>query len=58
MGAMVFRSPYDKRAIFNHEKLYEPLREKVITASDIAAHMPAIRELIAKGEFKVTNNLF
>lgn len=58
MGAMVWGDPYNERVVLNHEKLFEPLRPEIIKAPKIAQHMPAIRELIAKGDIAGANSLF
>jgi hypothetical protein len=50
MGVLVFGQPDHEQIIFNHERLYEPLRETPVSPPRIARYMPEIRKRLLAGD--------
>jgi len=57
-GVMVFGDPLNEQIVFNHEKLFEPLRDNVIKAPDVAEFLPQFRKMFLAGKYVQAANWF
>ncbi|WP_243664857.1 glycoside hydrolase N-terminal domain-containing protein, partial [Rhodothermus marinus] len=52
LGILVYGDPLNERIIFNHELLYEPLRDERVPPPDLAPYLPRIRALMLEGRYR------
>lgn len=57
-GVMVFGDPYNERIVLNHEKFYEPRRNKPAKAPDIARNIPKVRQLQMAGKYQEASDFY
>uniref|UniRef100_A0A7V2F7A8 Glycoside hydrolase family 95 protein n=1 Tax=Rhodothermus marinus TaxID=29549 RepID=A0A7V2F7A8_RHOMR len=52
LGILVYGDPFRERIIFNHELLYEPLRDERVPPPHLAPYLPHIRALLLEGRYR------
>lgn len=52
LGILVYGDPFRERIIFNHKRLYEPLRDERVPPPNLAPHLPHIRTLMQAGRYR------
>jgi len=52
LGILVYGDPLNERIIFNHELLYEPLRDERVPPPNLASYLPRIRALMLEGRYR------
>jgi len=52
LGILVYGDPLRERIIFNHELLYEPLRDERVPPPNLAPYLPRIRALMLEGRYR------
>lgn len=55
---MVFGDPLNEQVVFNHEKLFEPLRDIVIKAPEMAEFLHQLRKMFLAGKYEQASNWF